>query len=456
MMASTGGNDFEVKDTAGGADFRAGPEAYDKEGAVFFPGVDKIGYEGSDSMNPLAFKYYNADEVVLGRKMKDWLRFSVVYWHTFRGQGSDPFGGPTITRPWDDNTETLPNAYRRARAAFEFMSKLGVEYYAFHDTDVSPEGATLQETHDNFDKVADLLEQLMKETGIKLLWATQNMFSNPRYMNGAATNPDLHTFAYACAQTQKCMDINKRLGGENYVFWGGREGYQSTLNTNVKDELDHLATFLKMVVDYKEKIGMKPCQLLLEPKPREPTKHQYDYDAQTVIGFLYHYGLQDHYKVNIEPNHTTLAGHDFEHDIMVASKYGMLGSVDSNTGDPLLGWDTDQFPMDHKQTTKAMQYIVEQGGLAPGGLNFDCKVRRESTDLHDLFIGHIGAMDTFARGLRNVAKINEDGHLPKMLADRYASWDTDLGKKVAGGKAKFEDMTEYIHKNQEPSKISGQ
>lgn len=281
------------------------------------------------------------------------------------------------------------------------------------------------------------------------------MFSNPRYMNGAATNPEVHNFAYACAQTQKTMEINKRLGGENYVFWGGREGYQSTLNTDVKKELDHMATFMQMVVDYKKKIGMEPCQLLIEPKPREPTKHQYDYDAQTVIGFLHTYGLEDHFKVNIEPNHTTLAGHDFEHDIMVAAKYGMLGSVDSNTGDPLVGWDTDQFPMDHRQTAKAMQYIVEAGGLAPGGLNFDCKVRRESTDPEDLFIGHIGAMDTFARGLRMVAAMKEDNILPKMLEERYKSWDTDLGKKIESGKATMEEMTEYVKKNGEPPKVSG-
>jgi xylose isomerase len=434
----------------------APPSSYDAEDAVFFPKIGKIPYEGPSSINPLAFQYYNKDEVILGRKMSEWCRFSVVFWHTFRGKGADPFGFPTITRPWDDESDTLKNAYRRCRAAFEFMDKLGVEYYAFHDRDVAPEGSTLEESNKNFDSVADLLEQLQKKTGIKLLWATQNMFSAKRFMNGAATNPDFQTFAYAAAQTKKCLEVGKRLGAVNHVFWGGREGYQSTLNTDVRRELDHLAAFFKMVVAYKEKIGFD-AQCLIEPKPREPTKHQYDYDAQTVIGFLHHYGLEKHFKLNIEPNHTTLAGHDYEHDMLVASKYGMLGSVDSNTGDTLLGWDTDQFPMDIKKCALTMKIVIEQGGLAPGGLNFDCKVRRESTDLQDLFIAHIGAMDAFARGLRIAAKIISDKRLSGMVANRYSSFDTaELGKKVESGTSTLEELEAYAMKSGEPKQLSGQ
>lgn len=392
----------------------------------------------------------------MGKTMGEWCRFSVCFWHTFRGKGADPFGFPTISRPWDDETETLANAYRRARAAFEFMEKLGIDYYAFHDRDVAPEGSTLEETNQNLDKVADLLESLQQKTGIKLLWATQNMFSAPRFMNGAATNPDFNTFAYACAQTKKCLEVGKRLGGVNHVFWGGREGYQSTLNTDVKRELDHLAAFFHMVVEYKAKIGFD-AQCLIEPKPREPTKHQYDYDAQTVIGFLHNYKLEKHFKLNIEPNHTTLAGHDYEHDILVSSKYGMLGSIDSNTGDTLLGWDTDQFPMDVKKTTLTMKLVIEQGGLAPGGLNFDCKVRRESTDVADMFIAHIGAMDAFARGLRQAAAIMQDGVLPAMVTERYSTFDTHaLAKKVEEGQASLEELEAHAMSCGEPVKKSGQ
>lgn len=433
------------------------PSSYDDPDAVFFPFVkDKIKYEGPSSVNPLSFRYYNASEVIMGRTMAEWCRFSVCFWHTFRGKGADPFGFPTIERPWDDESDTLENAYRRARAAFEFMSKLGVEYYAFHDRDIAPEGKTIQETNENLDKVVDLLEKLQNETGIKLLWATQNMFSAPRFMNGAATNPDFKVYAYAATQTKKALDIGKRLKALNHVFWGGREGYQSVLNTNVRRELDHLAEFFKMVVAYNEKIGFD-AQLLIEPKPREPTKHQYDYDAQTVIGFLKHYKLDHKFKLNIEPNHTTLAGHDYEHDMLVASKYNMLGSVDSNTGDPLLGWDTDQFPMDIKKCTLTMKIVLEQKGLEPGGLNFDCKVRRESTDLEDMFIAHIGAMDAFARGLRISAKIVEDGRLPNMVAKRYESFDTiELAKKVEKGNATLEELESYaMTMGNEPIQKSG-
>ena len=336
-----------------------------KEGEEFFPNIGQISYEGPASLNSLSYKHYNAKEMIMGKTMEEWLRFGVCFWHTFRGKGSDPFGAPTMTRPWDDETDTLENAFRRVRAAFEFMTKLGVKYYTFHDRDVAPEGKNIDESNANLDAVVDLLETLQNETGIKLLWSTQNLFSHPRYMNGGATNPNAHVFAYACSQAKKVLEINKRLGGENVVFWGGREGYQSVLNTDVKREVDNMATFFKMCLKYRNKIGSN-AQFLIEPKPREPTKHQYDYDAQTVIGFLHTYGLEKDFKLNIEPNHTTLAGHDYEHDILMASKFGMLGSVDANTGDPLLGWDTDMFPSDIKKTTLTMKIILEQGGLAPG------------------------------------------------------------------------------------------
>lgn len=350
---------------------------------------------------------------------------------------------------------SMENALRRVDAAFEFLTKLGVEYYTFHDVDVAPLGRDFAEHCANLDQVAEYLQKKQKATGVKLLWGTANLFSHPRYMNGAGTNPNFHSFAFAGAQVKKMMEVTYKLGGENYVFWGGREGYQSVLNTNMKRELDHFAAFLRMAVDHKQGIGAK-YQLLIEPKPREPTKHQYDYDAQTVMGFLNHYKLQDHFKLNIEPNHTTLAGHSFEHDIMVASQYRMLGSIDSNTGDELLGWDTDQFPMSLKQTALVMHYVLEQGGLGSGGLNFDCKVRRESTDLEDMFLGHVGAMDTFARGLRVAVQLRQEGVLPKMLADRYASWDTGLGKDVESGKkVSFADLEKYVKSHGEAPKISG-
>jgi len=451
---------FAPQTAVNGAEPAAKRAKKDGETVEYFPGISKIEYEGEKCVNPLAFRYYNADEVIMGKTMKEWLRFSVCYWHTFRGNGADPFGFPTLDRHWDDGSNSLDNALTRVRASFEFFTKLGVEWYTFHDRDVAPEGKTLAETNANFDAVADLLLEMQQKTGVKLLWGTANMFSNPRYMNGASTNPDAEVFAYAAAQVKKAMEVTHRLGGINYVFWGGREGYQSVLNTDVKRELDHLATFLKMAADYKKKIGFDG-QLLIEPKPREPTKHQYDYDAQTVIGFLKTYGLDNDYKLNIEPNHTTLAGHDYEHDILVASKYGMLGSVDSNTGDTLLGWDTDQFPMDTKKTTLVMKYILEMGGLAPGGLNFDCKVRRESSNLEDMFIAHIGAMDCFARGLRNAAKILQENVIPQMVADRYSSYDVGVGARIEAGEATMEELEAHVlakakQGSDEPQKMSAQ
>jgi len=423
----------------------------------FFPEIEKIQFIPFDKPSTdkiLAFRHYNAEEVILGKKMKDWLRFSVCYWHTFRGTGMDPFGFQTIFRSWDDGTQSVENALRRLRAAFEFMSKLGVEYWTFHDRDIAPEGKNLAETNKNLDTVVDLAVQLQKETGIKCLWGTANLFSHPRYMNGAATNPDAHVFVHAAAQVKKAMEITFRLGGENFVFWGGREGYQSILNSDIKKEIDHLGAFFKMAVDYKKKLGAH-FQFLIEPKPREPTKHQYDYDAQTVISFLKCYGLDKDYKLNIEPNHTTLAGHDYEHDIIFASKLGFLGSIDSNTGDQSLGWDTDQFPSDAKKTALVMKTVIEQGGLAPGGLNFDCKVRRESTDLDDMFISHIGAMDTFARGLKIAAHIIQDNIIPNLVKERYSTYDSGIGLHIDQGKGSFEECEDYIMKQGEPPKTSG-
>lgn len=419
----------------------------------YFENIPDIKYEGPDSTNVFAFKWYNPEEVVLGKKMSDWLRFSVCYWHTFRGAGVDIFGLGTIQRPWEDGTDSVDNAKRRLKVAFSFLKKLGIEYWTFHDRDIAPEGKSLAETNKNLDEVVALVKELQEKTAIKLLWGTCNLFSAPRYMNGAGTNPDIHAFAYAAAQIKKCLEITKELKGENFVFWGGREGYQTILNTDIKREIDHFASLLRMARDYKNKIGFNG-QLLIEPKPREPTKHQYDYDAQTVIGFLKTYGLDKDFKLNIEPNHTTLAGHDYEHDIEISSRYGFLGSIDSNTGDTLLGWDTDQFPMDHKKTTLVMQTVIRQGGLAPGGLNFDCKVRRESTDVEDMFIAHIGAMDCFARGLRVAAALKTKGTLENMIKLRYSSWDSELGKKVENGESSLEELEKWVMEKGEPSKVS--
>jgi len=389
--------------------------------------------------------------------MADWLRFAVCYWHTFRGVGADIFGPGSIKRHWDDGTQSVENAKNRLRAAFEFFSKLGVKYWTFHDRDISPEGANLTETNKNLDEVVALAKQLQEETGVKLLWGTANLFSNPRFMNGAATNPDAHAFAYAAAQVKKAMEITKELGGENYVFWGGREGYITLLNTNVKKELDHLAAFFHMAIKHKKEIGFTG-QLLIEPKPKEPTKHQYDYDAQTVIGFLKTYGLDKDFKVNVEPNHTTMAGHSYEHDCAMASAYGFLGSIDSNTGDSSLGWDTDQFPMNLKDCGFLVSIILSQGGLAPGGLNFDCKVRRESTNLADMFISHIGAMDCFALALRRVAPLHSDQTLTKLVQQRYSTYESGIGKKIEDGSATFKELEKYIleSEHQEPKQLSGQ
>lgn len=429
---------------------------YDAPDATFFEGIDAIPFRpDSGPMETLVFKHYNPDQVVMGRTMAEWLRFSVCFWHTFRGTGADPFGFPTLIRPWDDGSNSMENARRRLRAGFEFFTKLGVQYWTFHDRDIAPEGATLAETNKMLDEISDLALELQNKSGVKLLWATSNLFANPRYMNGAASNPDAHIFAYAAAQVKKCMEIAKKLGAENFVFWGGREGYHTLLNTDILMEQNHLARFFRMAADYKKKIGFTGT-LLIEPKPKEPSKHQYDYDAMTVIAFLKHYGLENDYKLNIEPNHTTLAGHGYEHDVVMASTFGMLGSVDSNTGSPDLGWDTDQFPMDIKNCTLVMRTILEQGGLAPGGLNFDCKVRRESTNLRDMFISHIGAMDSFARGLKCAAKIKEEGVFQKHVQERYATYSSGIGQKIDQGTTSFEELETFVLQAGEPQAASGQ
>ncbi|XP_062394910.1 uncharacterized protein LOC134082893 isoform X1 [Sardina pilchardus] len=421
----------------------------------YFRDISKISYsQSAGAKDVLCFKHYNAGEVLHGRTMEDWLRFSVCYWHSFCGTGADPFGFPTLHRPWNEGGSPMEMAKKRLHAAFEFFTKLGVKYYTFHDRDMAPEGSTLEESNRNLDEMTDLALVLQKQTGVKVLWVTCNLFAHPRYMNGASTNPDSHVLAYAGAQVKKGLDVAKKLGAENFVFWGGREGFLSIYNTDVAAELKHMANFFKMAVAYKEKIGLK-CQFLIEPKPKEPCKHQYDYDAMSVIGFLKHYGLDQHFKLNIEPNHTTLAGHSYEHDIVMASVFGMLGSVDSNTGSPDLGWDTDQFPMDIRNTTIVMKTVIEQGGLQPGGLNFDAKVRRESTDLEDLFIAHIAAMDAFARGLRNAVRIIEEGVIDGMLKERYLSFKEGIGQKVEEGVASLEDLEEFIKQNGEPKVTSG-
>ncbi len=387
----------------------------------------------------MAFRWYNADELVEGKTMRDHLRFSVVYWHTFRGNGADPFGAPTMVRPWEDGSDSVENAIRRVRVAFEFMEKLGVPYYAFHDRDVAPEGKTLSESNKNLDAIVDVLEQEQQRSGIKLLWGTANLFSNPRFMHGAATNPDANVFAFAAAQVKKAMEVTKRLGGENYVFWGGREGYQSHFNTDMKRELDHLGQFLGMAVDYAKEIGFDGT-LLIEPKPKEPTKHQYDSDAAACINFLRTYDLMDHFKLNLETNHATLAGHTMMHELDYAGAQDCLGSIDANTGDMLLGWDTDQFPTDFYLTTQCMLMILKYGGLGSGGVNFDAKVRRESNEPVDLLYAHIGGMDAFARGLKIAAAIRADGGLDKVIGDRYQTWNASLGADIESGNHGFASL----------------
>ncbi len=420
----------------------------------FFPGIEKIQYEGPDSKNPLAFKHYNPDEVVAGKAMKDHLRFSVAYWHSFCNGGDDPFGGPTRTMAWNEPGDPMAAAEARVEACFEFLSKLGVEFYCFHDRDVAPEGKTLAESHKNLDHIASILEKKQDQTGVKLLWGTACLFANPRYANGAATNPDVNVFAYAAAQVAKAMEVTHKLGGAGYVFWGGREGYKSLLNTDVGRELDHLGRFLQMAVEHKKSLGFDG-QFYIEPKPKEPTKHQYDFDAGNCFAFLQHYDLVDDFKLNIEANHATLAGHSFQHELEFAAAVGLLGSVDANRGDLLLGWDTDQFPTDLYETTYAMLTILKAGGLTTGGLNFDAHVARESVDPEDLFHAHIGGMDAFARGLKIAAAIRSDGVLDDFVSKRYSSFDSGIGAEIEAGKVGFDQLSAHALNNEVTGTTSG-
>src|ERR1700757_1928851 len=414
-----------------------------------FPNISTIRYEGPRSRNPLSFKHYDAGEIVEGRTMKEWLRFSVVYWHTFRNRLSDPFGVGTAIRPWDDGTDSVENAQNRARVAFEFIEKLGAPFYAFHDRDVAPEGASLKESNKNLDAVVKVLKAEQERTGIKLLWGTACLFAHPRYAHGAATSCNADVFAYAAAQVKKALEVTHELGGEGYVFWGGREGYSTLWNTDMKRELDHLARFLHMAVDYKKQIGFKG-QFYIEPKPKEPTKHQYDSDAAACLNFLREYGLKEHLKLNLETNHATLAGHTLQHELEVAIAANALGSIDANTGDMLLGWDTDQFPTNVYLTTEIMLSILKMGGFKTGGTNFDAKVRRESFEPVDLFYAHIGGMDAFARGLKNAAAIRADGRLAELLKKRYASWDSGIGAAIEAGKEDFISLEKHALSQPDP------
>ena len=409
----------------------------------YFPNIGAIAYEGPTSDNPLAFKHYNPEEKFDGKSMEEHMRFSIAYWHSFRGVGSDPFGPGTIVRPWESGKDAVSVALTRMDAAFEFYQKIKAPFWAFHDRDIAPEGKTLAESNKILDKVVAHAKQLQKQTGVKLLWGTANLFSNPRFMNGASTNPDAHVFAYAAAQVKKALEVTQELGGENYVFWGGREGYDSLLNTNMSREQDHLATFLAMAVDYAKSIGFKG-QFLIEPKPKEPTTHQYDFDCATCIGFLRTYGLEKFFKFNIETNHATLAGHSFQHEIEVAAGADMLGSIDANSGNLLLGWDTDQFNTDTRELTAAMVSILRAGGLGTGGFNFDAKLRRTSTDLEDLYTAHIGGFDAYALAFKIARKILAEGKFEQYVANRYSSYDTGFGAQIENQKIGFKELEKLV------------
>jgi xylose isomerase len=420
----------------------------------FFPGIGKIGYEGPQSDNPLAFKWYDENKVIAGKTMKEHLRFAVCYWHTFCNTGGDPFGPGTKQFPWDSSADPVQKAKDKMDAAFEFITKLGVPYYCFHDVDLVDEGASLSAYEGRLQTMVEYAAQKQKLSGVKLLWGTANVFSNPRYMNGAATNPDFSVVAHAGTQVKNALDATIALGGENYVFWGGREGYMSLLNTNMKREQEHMARFLTMARDYARKQGFKGV-FFIEPKPCEPTKHQYDYDCATVIGFLRHYGLEKDFKLNVEVNHATLAGHTFQHELQVAADAGMLGSIDANRGDYQNGWDTDQFPVNLNELTESLLIILEAGGFAGGGVNFDAKTRRNSTDLDDIFYAHIGGMDAFARALVIADNILQKSPYKNFRKQRYASFDSGKGKEFEEGKLQLEDLRDFALANGEPKQISG-
>jgi len=421
---------------------------------VYFKSIEKVIYEGPESKNPLAFKYYNPDEVVMGKAMKEQLRFAMSYWHTFTFMGNDPFGGPTMFRPWDNTEDAMDKAIERVHAAFEFMEKMQIPYFCFHDADIAPRGKDLEETNARLDVIVGIIKEEMARTGIKCLWGTTNAFGDDKFVHGAGTSCNATVFAYAAAQIKKAMEITKELGGVNYVFWGGREGYETLLNTDTGFELDNLARLLRMAVDYAKEIGFTG-QFLIEPKPKEPTKHQYDFDAATVLAFLRKYDLLDYFKMNIEANHATLAQHTFQHELNQCRINGVLGSVDANQGDMLLGWDTDQFPTNIYDATLAMYEILMSGGFTKGGLNFDSKVRRASFEESDLFYSYIAGMDTFARGLKVAAKLIEDGVFTDFITKRYASYNEGIGKEIVDGKAGFKELEAYALENGVSPNTSG-
>lgn len=415
---------------------------------------ERIRCEGPTSKNPLAFKHYNPEELVDGKTMKEHLRFAAPYWHVMRNVLADPFGAGTAQMPWDDGSDSVENALNRVDVFFEFLEKIGIEYYCWHDRDIAPELNDLAASNAALDQVVARLKVRQQETGVKLLWGTACLFSHPRYAQGGATSPDANVFAYAAAQVKKALECTKELDGLGYTFWGGREGYATLLNTNMKRELDHLATFLHMAVDHARKIGFNG-PFYIEPKPREPSTHQYDSDAAACLNFLREYGLMDHFKLNIETNHATLAGHTMEHELTVAVNAGMLGSIDANRGDELIGWDTDQFPTDIYLTTQVMLVVLEMGGFSTGGLNFDAKRRRESHEPIDLIHAHIGGMDAFARGLKIADAIRKDGRLARFVTDRYSSFDNSMGAKVEAGMCSFEELEKAALSNGEPTLASG-
>ena len=420
----------------------------------YFKKVSKIQYEGRDSDNPMAYRWYDESKVIAGKTMKEYLRFACAYWHSFCGSGADPFGEPTHLFPWNEKADAVERAKDKADAAFEFITKLGLPYYCFHDVDVVDYSNDVEENDNRLQAMTDYLQEKQKATGVKLLWGTANLFSNRRYMNGASTNPDFHVLAHGAAQVKAALDATIALGGENYVFWGGREGYMSLLNTNMKREKEHLARFLHTAKDYARRNGFKG-KFFIEPKPCEPSKHQYDYDCETVIGFLRQYDLLNDFSLNVEVNHATLAGHTFTHELQAAADAGLLGSIDANRGDYQNGWDTDQFPNDINELTEAMLIIIEAGGFKGGGINFDAKIRRNSTDPEDLFHAHIGGMDTFARALITAEAILQKSDYKKVRKQRYASFDTGKGKEFEEGKLTLEDLRTYAIENGEPAVKSG-
>ncbi|HEY0299552.1 MAG TPA: xylose isomerase [Arachidicoccus sp.] len=420
----------------------------------YFKGIGDIKFEGRESTNPLAFKWYDESRIVAGKTMKDWFRFACAYWHSFNGSGADPFGGRTHFFPWDESADPIQRAKDKMDAAFEFITKMNIPYYCFHDVDLIDYSDDVAENEARLNTITDYALEKQKASGVKLLWGTANLFSHVRYMNGAATNPDFHVLAHAGAQVKAALDATIKLGGENYVFWGGREGYMSLLNTNMKKEQEHLAKFLHTAKDYARKQGFKGT-FFIEPKPCEPTKHQYDYDAATVISFLRQYDLLGDFKLNLEVNHATLAGHTFQHELQVAVDAGLLGSMDANRGDYQNGWDTDQFPTNLNELAETWLVILEAGGFGGGGVNFDAKVRRNSTDAADLFYAHIGGMDAFARGLVVADDILQKSEYKKLRSQRYASYESGAGKDFSDGKFSLEDLRNFAAQNGEPKMLSG-